>query len=68
MLVALRSVSLSRDYIDDLPGPLRIEAQCLHADAASLQYRFTITHDSEMLAEGRAAVVLQASGSPAKAE
>jgi predicted hotdog family 3-hydroxylacyl-ACP dehydratase len=58
MLVSLRAVRFSRDYIEDVPGSLRVEAECLQADAASLQYRFRITHGDEVLAEGRAAVVL----------
>lgn len=58
MLVSLRAVQFSRDYIDDLPGDLRVEAVCLQADAASLQYRFRVTHGEEVIAEGRAAVVL----------
>jgi predicted hotdog family 3-hydroxylacyl-ACP dehydratase len=58
MLVSLRAVRFACDYIDDLPGDLRVEAECLQADAASLQYRFRVTHAGEMLAEGRAAVVL----------
>ncbi|HKU13987.1 MAG TPA: hypothetical protein VJQ52_06300 [Steroidobacteraceae bacterium] len=58
MLVSLRAVRFTRDYVEDLPGDLRVEAECLQADAASLQYRFRITHGDEVLAEGRAAVVL----------
>lgn len=58
MLVSLRSVSFTRDYIEDLPHSLRVEAVCLQASAASLQYSFRIAHDGEVLAEGRAAVVL----------
>lgn len=58
MLVSLRSVQFGRDYVEDLPGNLRVEAECLQADAASLQYRFRITHGDEVLAEGRAAVML----------
>jgi predicted hotdog family 3-hydroxylacyl-ACP dehydratase len=58
MLVSLRSVQFGRDYVEDLPGDLRVEAECLQADAASLQYRFRITHGEEVIAEGRAAVVL----------
>lgn len=58
MLVSLRGVQFMRDYIEDLPGALVIEAVCLQASATSLQYTFRITHDSELLAEGRAAVVL----------
>jgi predicted hotdog family 3-hydroxylacyl-ACP dehydratase len=58
MLVSLRSVKFGRDYVEDLPGELRVEAVCLQADAASLQYRFQVRHGEEVLAEGRAAVVL----------
>ena len=58
MLVSLRAVRFGREYIEDLSGELRIEAVCLQADAASLQYQFKITHESDVLAEGRAAVVL----------
>jgi acyl-CoA thioesterase FadM len=60
MLVSLRSVELKRDFIDDLPNALTVEAHCLQASATSLQYSFRITHRDEVLAEGRAAVVLQA--------
>jgi predicted hotdog family 3-hydroxylacyl-ACP dehydratase len=60
MLVSLRSVTLTCDYIEALPGPLAVEAECLQASATSLQYAFRITHAGELLAEGRAAVVLSA--------
>jgi predicted exporter/predicted hotdog family 3-hydroxylacyl-ACP dehydratase len=60
MLVAMRSVAFARDWIHDLPSSLRVEAECLHHDASSLQYSFRITHRDELLAEGRAAVMLQA--------
>jgi predicted hotdog family 3-hydroxylacyl-ACP dehydratase len=58
MLVSLRAVKFAREYIDDLPGDLRVEAVCLQADAGSLQYSFRVTHGATLLAEGRAAVVL----------
>ena len=58
MLVSLRSVTFARDFIDDLAGPLRIEAICLQATQASQQYSFEITHAGETIAAGRAAVVL----------
>lgn len=58
MLVALRSVELTRDWIHDLPSSLRVEAVRLHADASSLQYSFRVTHRDQLLAEGRAAVML----------
>jgi predicted hotdog family 3-hydroxylacyl-ACP dehydratase len=59
MLVSLRAVKFACDYIDDLPGSLRVEAHCLQASESSLQYDFRITHAGDVLAEGRAAVVLK---------
>ncbi|HEY4367904.1 MAG TPA: hypothetical protein VGN07_11785 [Steroidobacteraceae bacterium] len=59
MLVSLRSVNFACDYVDHLTGSLMIEAQCLQATAASLQYTFRVSHAGELLAEGRAAVVLK---------
>jgi predicted hotdog family 3-hydroxylacyl-ACP dehydratase len=59
MLVALRGVALHVARIDDLPGPLECVAQMLVAGEASQQYRFRITHAGALLAEGRAAVMLQ---------
>jgi predicted exporter/predicted hotdog family 3-hydroxylacyl-ACP dehydratase len=58
MLVAMRSVTFTRDWIHDLPSSLRVEAECLQHDAASLQYSFRITHRDEVLVEGRAAVMI----------
>ena len=62
MLVALRSVTFSRDYIDDLTDALKVEAVCLQAGDSSQQYSFTITHAGEVIAEGRAAVLLKLPG------
>jgi predicted hotdog family 3-hydroxylacyl-ACP dehydratase len=58
MLVSVRSVTFGRDYIDDLAGPLRVEAVCLQSSESSQQYSFRITHAAEVIAEGRAAVML----------
>ena len=59
MLVSLRAVSFDCDYIEALPGELRIEARCLHADDSSQQYAFSVSHAGATLASGRAAVVLR---------
>jgi predicted hotdog family 3-hydroxylacyl-ACP dehydratase len=64
MLVSLRAVNFARDYIEDLPGELIIEARCLQASASTLQYQFLVTHRDELLAEGRAAVMLGTLQSP----
>lgn len=64
MLVSLRSVTFTRDYVEDLPQSLRVEAVCLQASTASLQYSFRVTHAGEVLAEGRTAVMLSAEKMP----
>lgn len=62
MLVSLRSVTFARDYIDDLTDVLRVEAVCLQAGDSSQQYGFKITHSGDVIAEGRAAVLLKRPG------
>ena len=59
MLVALRGVALHVARIDDLLGELEGEATLLANGADSQQYAFRISHAGTLLAEGRAAVMLQ---------
>ncbi|WP_305806358.1 phosphotransferase [Stenotrophomonas sp. YIM B06876] len=61
VLVALREVQLHVARIDDLHGMLEAHAQVLVEAAASQQYGFRILHEGRLLAEGRAAVMLQPS-------
>ncbi|AYO94022.1 MULTISPECIES: phosphotransferase [Xanthomonas] len=60
MLVALRSVELHLAYLDDLPDAIDCEAQVLMQGEDSQQYGFRLTHRGELLAEGRATVMLGA--------
>ena len=60
LLVALRAVELHVARIDDLPGALECEAEVLVEGEDSQQYAFRIRHAGVLLAEGRAAVMLQA--------
>ena len=53
-------VALHVARIDDLAGELEGEATLLANGADSQQYAFRITHAGTLLAEGRAAVMLQA--------
>jgi len=46
--------------VDDLPGALECEAEVLVEGEGSQQYAFHIRHAGLLLAEGRAAVMLQA--------
>jgi predicted hotdog family 3-hydroxylacyl-ACP dehydratase len=59
MLVSLRGVSLHAARIDDVAGDLVCEAELLAAGAGSQQYVFRILAGERLLAEGRAAVILQ---------
>jgi predicted hotdog family 3-hydroxylacyl-ACP dehydratase len=60
LLVSLRAIELHCDFVDQFPHDLRVEATCVHADPASLQYDFRVLHDGQLLASGRAMVVLKA--------
>jgi predicted hotdog family 3-hydroxylacyl-ACP dehydratase len=63
LLVALRGIELHVARIDDLPGPLDCVAEVLIDSDSGWQYAFRIHHGDTLLAEGRAAVMLQAGGS-----
>ncbi len=58
-LVALRDVQLHVARIDDLADALECEAELLAESAASQQYSFRIVHAGNVVADGRAAVMLQ---------
>jgi predicted hotdog family 3-hydroxylacyl-ACP dehydratase len=58
-LVALREVGLHVERIDGLEGRLQVYVECLIAMADSLQYSFRVEHRGEVLATGRAAVMLR---------
>ena len=60
MLVALRDVVLHVARIDELPGALECEAQQLATSDASQLYAFRVLHQQQLLAEGRATVMLGA--------
>ncbi|SDE08860.1 phosphotransferase [Aquimonas voraii] len=57
LLVSLRGVELSREFIDELPGPLDVYAQDVADSGAGWQCGFRIEHAGEVLATGRAAVL-----------
>ena len=61
-LVSLRAVRLHVARIDDLAGPLDVHAQKLLDGGGSWQYAFRVEHAGMLLAEGRAAVMVQQQG------
>ncbi|MCC8499205.1 phosphotransferase, partial [Xanthomonas hortorum] len=58
MLVALRAVELHVAYLDALPDAIVCEAQVLMQAEDSQQYSFRLMHQDQLLAEGRATVML----------
>jgi len=56
LLVSLRDVSLSCDFIEGLDGELTVVAIRLHDSGTAWQYTFRVTHLDEVLAHGRAVV------------
>ncbi len=57
-LASARSVQLHRLRLDDLPGPLQVEAVRQAGDSRQILYSFRVTHAGEPVADGRATVVL----------
>lgn len=61
-LTSVRSVALQVDRLDDLPGELAVRAERLSGDGNTLLYQFSLEHAGRRLLDGRAAVVLDATG------
>ncbi|HUH83244.1 MAG TPA: phosphotransferase [Stellaceae bacterium] len=59
-LASLREVVCRGDRLDDIPGDLLIEVERLIGEEARVLYRFAVGAGGEVLASGRAAVVLAA--------
>jgi len=57
-LASARQVELLRERLDDLDGPLDVEAERQAGDARQILYAFTVSHAGQPLVRGRAAVVL----------
>ncbi len=59
MLVSLREVKLHVARIDDLPGDLDVYVEKLLDGETSWQYAFRVEHDRQLIAQGRAAVMMK---------
>ena len=64
MLVALRAVELHVAYLHELPYAIVCKAQVLMQGEDSQQYSFRLMHQDQLLAEGRATVMLGAAQAP----
>lgn len=54
-----RDVVLSREWLDDCPTDLIIEATCLLDDTQSFMYQFAISSGSQSVITGRASIFLK---------
>jgi predicted hotdog family 3-hydroxylacyl-ACP dehydratase len=57
-LASARGVQLHRLRLDDLDGPLSVEAEHLAGDDRQLLYAFAVRHAGQTVVDGRLAVVL----------
>jgi predicted hotdog family 3-hydroxylacyl-ACP dehydratase len=62
-LASLRAVTVHADRLDQLPGPLAVEAERLGGNADRAIYGFTLRYADRVLLNGRAAVALVGRGS-----
>lgn len=63
-LASVRGVTLCVDRIDAADAPLRVRAERLSGDARNVLYGFSVEGARGAVADGRAAVVLDAAGLP----
>jgi predicted hotdog family 3-hydroxylacyl-ACP dehydratase len=61
-LASVRSVSLQVEKLDDISGPLTIQAERMSGDASTILYSFSLHAGPALLLSGRAVVVLNAGG------
>jgi len=61
-LASVREVRLSASRLDDIEADLYCHAAHVAGNAASAMYRFTVSAGGRILLEGRASVVLDATG------
>lgn len=57
LLVSVRDLAVTRDFIDDLPDALEIHARVLLATPANFQYTFEVLHAGAHIAGGRVAAM-----------
>lgn len=59
LLVSLRDVRLHCQFLEDLPGELRIETWRLGVSPSAWQYAFNVHHDARLIGAGRAAIIAE---------
>ena len=64
LLLSARDCRFIRSRLDDIDGPLAIEAAQIGDNGETLLYRFKVSAQDVLVAEGRTAVVLQGDAQP----
>ena len=59
-LASVRGVQVLASRLDTCNGPLHVTAQRLSGDTLRVLYSFEVSHEQQLLLQGRAAVVLDA--------
>jgi predicted hotdog family 3-hydroxylacyl-ACP dehydratase len=57
LLVSVRQFAATRNFVDDLAGPLEIRAHELFGSPTGWQYEFEVWHEGERIAHGRVAAL-----------
>lgn len=65
LLVSVRDFRTTREFIDDLPGELLLDARALLTTPASWQYEFVARHEGAVIASGRVAAIARPLARPA---
>ena len=64
LLLSARDCRFARTRLDDIDGPLTIDAGQMGDDGRTRLYRFRVSAQEVLVAEGRTAVVLQGDAQP----
>jgi predicted hotdog family 3-hydroxylacyl-ACP dehydratase len=63
-LLSVRDCKFHRGKLDDIEGPLVIEAELMGANDRTRQYRFKVSVQEAVVVEGRVAVILYEGAGP----
>jgi len=68
MLASVRAVDLHADRLDDIAGDLIVRAARIGGDETALLYDFSVSSAQQLLAAGRATIVLRSAAATARNE
>ncbi len=57
-VVLLRAMGWTRRFLDDIPTPIEVRADCLHRDTGRIAYGFVLSAEGEELLHGECGIIL----------